>query len=442
MRVRRSVGIVASGFAALLLVLGGASLAEGGFGGGPSAGAASPRLLQVSPLVQFHDTTLGTYSTPNTEPIISYSGVSTDIIDLTTNAVSFTGRGADDYGMTPGNCPGDGVSTIVLTSGQSCEPDVLFLPGALGDRSATMTIQGSADASGFAVTLEGAGSIGYYQVNQAGTVAHMGDAAFHGDANGAPLNRPIVGVAQTGDNGGYWLVASDGGIFAFGDAGFHGSTGAINLNQPIVGMAATPDAQGYWLVASDGGVFAFGDAGFHGSTGAIHLNQPIVGVAATPDGGGYWLVASDGGIFAFGDAGFQGSTGALHLNQPVVGMAATPDGGGYWLVASDGGIFAFGDAGFHGSTGAIHLNQPIVAMASMPDGGGYWFTAADGGLFNFGDAPFLGSGTNLGLGRVVNMATNGSPTLQALAGIPAVRQARLKELGQRSVRHPPRFAGP
>jgi hypothetical protein len=104
-------------------------------------------------------------------------------------------------------------------------------------------------------------------------------------------------------------------------------------------------------------------------------------------------------------------------------MAATPDGRGYWLAASDGGIFSYGDAGFHGSAGNIKLNQPIVAMAAMPDGGGYWFTAIDGGLFNYGSAPFYGSAAGLGLGPVVDMATNGGPTVEAANDLPALRGA-------------------
>jgi hypothetical protein len=80
---------------------------------------------------------------------------------------------------------------------------------------------------------------------------------------------------------GYWLVASDGGLFAYGQAGFYGSAGNITLNRPVVGMAATGDDRGYWLVASDGGIFAYGDAGFYGSTGNITLNRPVVGMAAT-----------------------------------------------------------------------------------------------------------------------------------------------------------------
>ncbi len=231
---------------------------------------------------------------------------------------------------------------------------------------------------------------GYWNVATDGGIFSFGDASFHGSTGNLRLNRPIVGMAATPDGGGYWLVASDGGIFSFGDARFFGSTGNLHLNRPVVGMAATSDGKGYWMVASDGGIFSFGDARFHGSTGNLHLNRPVVGMAATPDGGGYWMVASDGGIFSFGSARFFGSTGNLRLNQPVVGMTPTPDGHGYWFVASDGGIFSFGDARFFGSMGGKHLNLPIVAMASN-HGNGYWLAAADGGLFSFGSAPFYGS---------------------------------------------------
>ena len=316
-------------------------------------------------------------------------------IDLSTD-LSFTGPGADDYVVVPERtgsaaCFGTG-STIGLDQfGYQCAVDVYFYPGAVGDRSATMMIQNTP-----VLNLSGTGSVGYYEVTNAGKVAHFGDAGYFGDASNIPLNHHIVGMAATGDNGGYWLVASDGGIFNYGDARFFGSTGAI------------------------------------------HLNKPIVGMAATPDGFGYWLVASDGGIFSYGDAQFYGSTGGIHLNQPIVGMAPTPDGGGYWLVASDGGIFSYGDTQFYGSTGSIHLSQPIVDMAAMPDGLGYWFSAADGGLFNFGDAPFSGSGAGTGQGNVVGMASDAGPTVQAIAGIPAARLSG-SELTMRNVPH---FVGP
>jgi hypothetical protein len=123
-------------------------------------------------------------------------------------------------------------------------------------------------------------------------------------------------------------------------------------------------------------------------------------------------------------------------------MAPTPDGGGYWLVASDGGIFSYGDAQFYGSTGNIQLAQPIVGMAPMPDGGGYWFTAADGGLFNYGNAPFDGSGTGLGLGQVVGMATDGVPTAQAQAEVPAIRPHFRGSDGAASTSGRPRYFSP
>ena len=57
---------------------------------------------------------------------------------------------------------------------------------------------------------------------------------------------------------------------AFGDAGYYGDLYSTTLNKPIVGMAVTGDDGGYWQVASDGGVFSFGNAQFYGSTGALH----------------------------------------------------------------------------------------------------------------------------------------------------------------------------
>ena len=285
---------------------------------------------------------------------------------------SFSGAAADDFAWTfESGCPSpsDASGKVVpLATNASCTVDMYFYPGALGARNAELTLSDPADA-GAVVSLKGNGGIGYYQVSSTGAVAYGGDAGYYGDASNVTLNHPIVGMAQTGDDGGYWLVASDGGIFNYGDAPFYGSTGGIPLNKPIVGMAGTFDANGpngYWLVASDGGIFSYGDAQFYGSTGSIHLNKPIVGMAATPDGGGYWLVASDGGIFSYGDAQFYGSTGSIHLNKPIVGMVPTPDGGGYWLVASDGGIFSYGDAQFFGSAGALRWPSRLSAWPPCP----------------------------------------------------------------------------
>jgi parallel beta-helix repeat protein len=262
---------------------------------------------------------------------------------------------------------------------------------------------------------------GYWQVAADGGVFNYGNASFFGSAGGIKLNKPVVGISQTQDQGGYWLVASDGGVFSYGDASFHGSAGSLKLNQPVVGMASTPYVPGaggapaspaglgYWLVAADGGIFNYGDAVFYGSTGGIKLNKPIVGMAPTPDGKGYWLVASDGGVFNYGDAGFFGSAGGTKLSQPIVGMAATPDGKGYWLVAADGGVFNYGSAGLFGSAAGLKLNKPVVGISATPDGKGYWLTSADGGVFNYGDAAFFGSAGGIKLNQpVVGMTSVGT----------------------------------
>jgi hypothetical protein len=326
--------------------------------GAAANGAPTSHFLSIGTgQLGFETTTLGTYSGPAIFSLQN-TGAPDETIDLTSGDLSFSGPGADDYVVVPTpQCPGNGVNIIELGNNEGCFLDVYFFPGEIGDRSATMTITGSSDPNGASVHLLGTGSIGYYQVDAAGDVAYAGDAGYYGDAGKTPLNKPIVSITATGDDGGYWLVASDGGIFSYGDAQFYGSTGGI------------------------------------------------------------------------------------HLNKPIVGMAATADGDGYWLVASDGGIFSYGDAQFYGSTGGIHLNKPIVAMAAMPTGNGYWFSAADGGLFNYGDAPFLGSGVGIGLGDVVDMTSDGRPTLQAQVGIPSIREAHLAGPIPTGLRVP-HFAGP
>jgi len=389
-------------------------------GAGPSvASLPSPAVTYQPPHLRVSTATLdvgavrlGLVSQPVTETVTNLGGVTAQVHPV------FGGTDPDDI-LTDGLC-----SSIAPQA--SCTFTVYLLPGALGFRSARVTLaDGESDPA--SITLSGTGTEGYFLVATTGSVADFGDAGYYGDPSAAPLAQPIVGMASTPSGYGYWLVARDGGIFSYGyDAAFYGSTGNIHLNQPIVGMAATPDGHGYWLVASDGGIFSYGDARFYGSTGNIHLNQPIVGMATTPDGKGYWLVASDGGIFSYGDAAFYGSTGNIHLNQPIVGMAATPDGKGYWLVASDGGVFSYGDAAFYGSTGNIHLNQPIVGLGATADGKGYWMVASDGGIFAFGDAPFLGSAGGGQIGQVVGFAGSAPPTLQAIVGAPALRKGALR----------------
>ena len=396
-----------------------------GAGGLAQAGASPPQAIDSTTLTDaaFGNATVGSLAGP-LDFVITNAGTSVDDI----SGFTLGGTDPDDFlAVIPDYCS-------ELQPAETCDIQLGFLPGALGLRAATGTVVDTSENPP-TITLEGTGTEGYYVATANGAVHTFGDATSQGDASSLRLQKPIVGVASTGDGSGYWLTASDGGIFNYGDAQFEGSAGSLPLNKPIVAMASTGSGAGYWLVASDGGIFNYGDAGFDGSAGAIHLNKPIVGMAPTPDGGGYWLVASDGGIFNYGDAGFFGSAGSLHLNAPIVGMAPTPDGGGYWLVGSDGGVFAYGDAGFFGSAGALHLNAPIVGMAPTPDGGGYWFVARDGGVFNYGDAPFYGSAGSGSVDDAVAMASTGGPTLQAIVDAPAFKARVLQRFGDREHRY-------
>ena len=202
---------------------------------------------------------------------------------------------------------------------------------------------------------------------------------------------------------GYWLVGSDGGIFSFGSAQFYGSTGSIKLQRPVVGIVPTKDDGGYWLDASDGGVFAYGDTQFYGSipglglhpagSGLPHsLNAPIVGMVPSNDDSGYFMVASDGGVFAFGDAHFAGSCpGMGGCSGAAVSVMPDASGNGYWLVTQTGNVYTFGDAPYYGAPGST--GSPVTSAVRTPDGKGYWVLTANGTVYNYGDAANDGDAT-------------------------------------------------
>ena len=200
---------------------------------------------------------------------------------------------------------------------------------------------------------------------------------------------------------GYWLVGADGGIFSFGGANFYGSTGNLVLQRPVVGITPTPDDGGYWLVASDGGVFAFGDSTFEGSLPGLgiapagtvgagpSLDAPIIGMVPSATGHGYFMVGEDGGVFAFGDARFEGSCPGIG-GCPGIAASVVPDstGYGYWLIMESGAVHAFGDASDLGGISAAPDN-PVSSAARTPDGRGYWLLQIDGTVTGFGDAARL-----------------------------------------------------
>jgi hypothetical protein len=250
---------------------------------------------------------------------------------------------------------------------------------------------------------------GYWLVGSDGGIFSFGSALFHGSTGNLKLNRPVVGITPTTDEGGYWLVASDGGIFSFGDTQFYGSIPGLglapagstgpgrHLNAPIVGMVPSFDGGGYFLVGADGGVFAFGDATFEGSCPGIG-GCAGAAVAVMPDasGKGYWLVTQTGHVYSFGDAQYYGAPGPQLV--PVTAAVRTPDGKGYWILFSNGMVTTYGDAQYYGApAGGTVGSDPATAIFASADGAGYWVATANGTVYNYGDAPTDGgmNGTKL-----------------------------------------------
>ena len=249
---------------------------------------------------------------------------------------------------------------------------------------------------------------GYWLVGSDGGIFTFGTAQFYGSTGSLQLQRPVVGIVPTKDDGGYWLDASDGGVFSFGDTQFYGSIPGLgvhpagsglpnSLNAPIVGMVPSVDDGGYFMVASDGGVFAFGDARFAGSCPGIG-GCSGAGVAVMPDasGNGYWLVTQTGNVYTFGDASYFGAPG--NTGSPVTSAVRTPDGGGYWILTANGAVHNYGDAGNYGDAVGVYGGpNPATAIFATSDGGGYWIAAGNGAVSPFGDAPNDGgmSGTHL-----------------------------------------------
>ena len=109
--------------------------------GAAANGAPTSHFLSIGTgQLGFETTTLGTYSGPAIFSLQN-TGAPDETIDLTSGDLSFSGPGPDHYIVVPLRNVRETGSTS-LGNNEGCFLDVYFFPGEIGDRSATMTIQG------------------------------------------------------------------------------------------------------------------------------------------------------------------------------------------------------------------------------------------------------------------------------------------------------------
>ncbi len=80
---------------------------------------------------------------------------------------------------------------------------------------------------------------GYSLIASDGGIFSFGTAPFYGSLGGIPLKNPIATAVATPTGNGYWFSDTAGLVSPFGQASYFGSAPAP-LNKPIVGMAETP----------------------------------------------------------------------------------------------------------------------------------------------------------------------------------------------------------
>ena len=381
-------------------------------------GPASSPSNAVTPVTPPAAPTIGTATPGNESATVSFTAPVSD------GGSPITGFAVDASDLTNaargGQMAGGSVSPLTvsgLTDGDSYTFTVVAInaPGngpASGPSNAVTPVAASpppaaAPSAAPSPSLTPQDEHGYWLVGSDGGIFTFGNAQFYGSTGNIHLQRPVVSITPTANDGGYWLVASDGGIFSFGDAGFFGSIPGLgiapagsgsphSLNAPIVGMVPTADGGGYFMVASDGGVFTFGDAKFEGSCPSIGGCAGGAAVAVMPDatGNGYWVVTAGGDVQPFGDAPSPGEPAV----PGVVAAVRSSDGEGYYLLYSNGVVYSAGDAVNYGNaTGVVGGYNPATAIFTTADGKGYWIVAANGSVITAGDAPYEGGANSLHL---------------------------------------------
>jgi hypothetical protein len=129
---------------------------------------------------------------------------------------------------------------------------------------------------------------GYFLIASDGGTFSFGSAPFYGSLGGIPLKNPIAAAATTPTANGYWFSDTEGEVSAFGQASYFGSAPAP-LNKPIVGMAEAPGTGAFV-----GGTYPSGSYGYDVSK--FNMNAPTCTTGLPAGDHDISIVQVDGGV--------------------------------------------------------------------------------------------------------------------------------------------------
>jgi hypothetical protein len=191
--------------------------------------------------------------------------------------------------------------------------------------------------------IAGPTGAGYILVASDGGTFSFGTAPFYGSLGNIPLKNPITAEAATPGDTGYWFSDSEGSVSAFGQASYYGSAPAP-LNQPIVGMAEAPGTGAFVGAAYPTGSYGYDVSMFNmnstctaGLPSGVH-DIGVVEVDGESSGADNPCLAAEG---SWAGAGLNLYT---FLDNEQSGTALCADTSDCFTVGYNAGIHAFQDA--------------------------------------------------------------------------------------------------
>jgi hypothetical protein len=217
--------------------------------------------------------------------------------------------------------------------------------------------------------VSGPTGAGYILVASDGGTFSFGTAPFYGSLGGIPLKNPIAAVAATAGDTGYWFSDTEGSVSAFGQASYYGSAPAP-LNKPIVGMADAPGTGAFVGAAYPSGSYGY-DVSLFNMNSTCSTGLPtglhdigVVQVDGESSGATNPCLAAEA---AWAGAGLNLYT---FLDNVMGGTALCADSADCFTVGYDAGMHAFQDAQ------AAGLNTNVGWWLDVEGANNYWTSDA------------------------------------------------------------------